>query len=92
MPNEDDQYEKQIGRLKEALRRSRDLRSRALSQKEILEQQRSKLYQKTAEYGVKPEELSEKIAALKEEMDRLLAEANGLVPWDLLRKEQPGER
>ena len=28
----------------------------ALSQKELLEQQREKLYQKAAEYGVKPEE------------------------------------
>lgn len=89
MPNEQDQYEKQIGRLKEALRRSQDLRSRALSQKEFLEQQRSRLCQKAAEHGVKPEELGERITALKEEMDRLLAEANGLVPWDLLKKEQP---
>ncbi|HHY30142.1 MAG TPA: hypothetical protein GX520_05520, partial [Syntrophaceticus sp.] len=34
------QYEKQINYLKDALRRSRDLRERALSQKELLEQQR----------------------------------------------------
>ncbi len=81
-------YEKQINYLKEALRRSRDLRSRALSQKELLEQQRAKLYQKAAEYGVKPEELGDKINALKAEMERLLAEANRLIPWDLLEKEQ----
>jgi len=81
-------YEKQINYLKEALRRSRDLRSRALSQKELLEQQRAKLYQKAAEYGVKPEDLGDRINALKAEMDRLLAEANRLIPWDLLEKEQ----
>ncbi len=81
-------YEEQINHLKKALRRSRDLRSRALSQKELLEQQREKLYQKAAEYGVKPEELGDKIAALKEEMDRLLEEARQLVPWDLLEKER----
>ena|GEM_PF-916746 len=85
-PKEQAQYDKQINHLKEALRRSRDLRSRALSQKELLEQQREKLYQKAAEYGVKPEELEQKIAALKEEMDRLLAEANGLIPWELLKE------
>lgn len=83
------QYEKQINHLKEALRKARDLRSRALSQKELLEQQRDKLYQKAAEYGVKPEELGDRIAALKGEMDRLLDEANRLIPWDLLEKEPP---
>jgi hypothetical protein len=51
------QYEKQINYLKDALRRSRDLRERALSQKELLEQQREKLYQKAAEHGVKPNSL-----------------------------------
>ncbi|NPV29545.1 MAG: hypothetical protein HPY58_07800 [Firmicutes bacterium] len=81
-------YEKQVNHLKEALRRSRDLRSRALSQKELLEKQREKLYQKAAEYGVKPEELGEKIAALKGELNRLLEEARKLVPWDLLEKER----
>ncbi len=86
-PKEQAQYDNQINRLKEALRRSRDLRSRALSQKELLEQQREKLYQKAAEYGVKPEELEQKIAALKEEMDRLLGEANGLIPWELLKEQ-----
>jgi len=86
-PKEQAQYDKQIGNLKEALRRSRDLRSRALSQKELLEQQREKLYQKAAEFGVKPEELEQKIAALKEEMDRLLAEAKGLIPWELLKEQ-----
>ena len=60
------QYEKQINYLKDALRRSRDLRERALSQKELLEQQREKLYQKAAvKHGVKPEE-SDKISSLKE--------------------------
>ncbi len=87
-PKEQAQYDKQISHLKEALRRSRDLRSRALSQKELLEQQREKLCQKAAEYGVKPEELGQKITALKEEIDRLLAEADRLIPWDLLDKEQ----
>lgn len=86
--NDQANYERQISRLKEALRKSRDLRSRALSQKELLEQQRQKLYQKAAEFGVKPEELGERINALKEEMDRLLAEAGRLIPWDLLEKEQ----
>ncbi len=81
-------YEKQISRLKEALRKTRDLRARALSQKELLEQQRQKLYQKAAEYGVKPEELGERIEALRAEMDRLLAEVNRLIPWDLLEREQ----
>jgi chromosome segregation ATPase len=86
-PKEQAQYDKQINHLKDALRRSRDLRSRALSQKELLEQQREKLCQKAAEYGVKPEDLEQKIAALKEEMDRLLAEANGLIPWELLKEQ-----
>jgi uncharacterized small protein (DUF1192 family) len=85
---EQPQYERQIERLKEALRKSRDLRSRALSQKELLEQQREKLYQKAAEYGVKPEELGARIATLKEEIDRLLQEAQQLIPWELLEKER----
>jgi len=84
---EQPQYDKQISNLKEALRRSRDLRSRALSQKELLEAQREKLYERVAEYGVKPEELGAKIASLKEEMDRLLAEAQRLIPWELFEKE-----
>lgn len=85
---EDVQYEKQINYLKDALRRSRDLRERALSQKELLEQQRDKLYQKAAEYGVKPEELDGKIAALREEMDRLLEDVHKMIPWDLLEGER----
>ncbi|MDH7578810.1 MAG: hypothetical protein QHH75_13575 [Bacillota bacterium] len=87
-PGEQAQYEKQVNHLKEALRRCRDLRSRALSQKELLEKQREKLYQKAAEYGVKPEELGEKITALKEELNRLLEDARQMVPWDLLEKER----
>jgi len=86
-PNEQAQYEKQINQLKEALRRSRDLRSRALSQKEMLEQQREKLCQKAAEYGVRPEELGDRIASLKEELDRLLVEAREMIPWDLLKEQ-----
>ncbi|HHY39791.1 MAG TPA: hypothetical protein GX502_00905 [Syntrophaceticus sp.] len=81
-------YEEQISRLKEALNNSRVLRERALSKKELLEQQREKLYQKAAEYGVKPEELEDKIASLKLEMDQLLKEANKLIPWELLEKER----
>lgn len=80
-------YEKQVNQLKEALRRVRDLRSRALSQKELLEQQREKLYQKAAEYGVLPEELPERIAALQKELEQLLNEAKALVPWELLERE-----
>lgn len=87
-PKEQTQYEKQINYLKEALRRSRDLRERALSQKELLEQQREKLYQKAAGYGVKPEELKDKITALKQEMDQLIEETGKLIPWDLLEKER----
>ncbi len=67
---------------------SRDLRERALSQKELLEQQREKLYQKAAGYGVKPEELKDKITALKQEMDQLIEETGKLIPWDLLEKER----
>lgn len=85
---EDVHYEKQINYLKDALRRSRDLRERALSQKELLEQQRDKLYQKAAEYGVQPEELEGKITALKKEMDRLLEEAQQMIPWELLKGER----
>lgn len=79
-------YEKEVNHLKNALRKARDLRSGALSQKELLEQQREKLYQKAVEYGVKPEELGTKIELLKKEIERLLAEAQKLIPWDLLEK------
>lgn len=81
-------YEKQVNTLKEALRKARDLRSRALTQKEFLEQQQEKLCQKAQEYGVKPEELTEKITELKKELDGLLAKAHELIPWELLKKEK----
>ncbi len=88
-PNEQAQYEKQINKLREALRRSRDLRSGALKEKELREQELDKLRQKAAEYGITPEELGARIASLKEELDRLLSEADRLIPWELLEKEQP---
>ena len=42
-------YEKQINHLKEALRRSRDLRGLSLSREELLEKRRERGNQKAAE-------------------------------------------
>lgn len=81
-------YEQQINALKEGLQKARDLRNKALTQKEILEEQQARLYQKIREYGIEPEELEARIAALREKIEASIAEANALIPWELLQQEK----
>lgn len=82
-------YEGQINALREGLQKARDLRNKALTQKELLEAQLAKLYARAREYGVEPEELPQRIAELREKIESLIAEANSLLPWELIRKEKP---
>lgn len=77
--------EQKIQVLRRGLQKARDLRNKALTQKEILEEQREKILAKIAEFGIKPEELDSKIAELKQEMESLIKEVHELIPWDLIK-------
>lgn len=77
--------EQKIQILRRGLQKARDLRNKALTQKEILEEQREKILAKIAEFGIKPEELDSKIAELKQEMESLIKEVHELIPWELIK-------
>ncbi len=77
--------EKAINQLKEELEKAKSLRYRAEARLEQLEQQQADLLKEIRALGVEPEKLDQEIAALKTEIDRLLAEASQLLPHDLLK-------
>lgn len=73
-------YEEKIKRLDRALKKARDARTTALTSKQMLERDLMDLEKRCQELGVKPDELEDRIREIKEEMDRLLKEAEALIP------------
>ena len=75
----------QLNKLKTAIEKGKELRTRALSRKEILEQQEKELLEDIRKLGVDPERLEEEIAKLQAEKERLLKEIESLIPYDLIK-------
>ncbi|HJV45317.1 MAG TPA: hypothetical protein VJ824_06285 [Bacillota bacterium] len=75
----------QLNRLKTAIEKGKELRTRAQSRKEILEQQEKELLEEIGKLGVDPNRLEEEIERLQIEKDRLLKEIESLIPFELLK-------
>ncbi len=77
--------QEQLNTLKTAIEKGKELRTRALSRKEILEQQEKELLEEIRKLGVDPERMEEEIAKLQKEKDQLLKEIESLIPFDLIK-------
>lgn len=77
--------QEQLNKLKLAIEKGKELRTRALSRKEILEQQEKELLEEIRKMGVDPDRMEEEIAKLEAEKERLLKEIEGLIPFDLIK-------
>ncbi len=75
--------EREIERLQRDLEQAKNLRIRAETQLEHLQQEERSLLQELAELGVDPEGLDAEVERLDREIERLLAEARRLIPADL---------
>jgi septal ring factor EnvC (AmiA/AmiB activator) len=89
-------FEKALGRLREGIERAKRLREQAAARKEVLEQQLREIEAEIRAHGVEPERLEEEIARLEAEARQALAEAEKLIPWELLQQAEdnrgPGGR
>lgn len=79
-------YEKELNVLKENLERAKSLKYRAEARLEQLKKQEEDIIKELKELGVAPEQLSNEIEKLTEEIDLLFKKANELLPKDLLEK------
>jgi len=79
-------FEKELGRLKEGIEKARRLREQAAARKEVLEQQLREIEAEIRAQGVEPERLDEEIARLEAEARQALAEAEKLIPWELIQR------
>lgn len=82
-------FETQLQTLKEAAQKARDYRNKALSQKELYEQQLQKLNQKLLDLGVEPANLDNTIASLEQEIEENIKKAKEMIPWRLLGLPEP---
>lgn len=73
-------YEDKIKRLELALRKAREARANAQAAKDILEKDLAEIEARCLELGVKPEELEQRIKEIRNEMNELLQQAEGLIP------------
>ncbi|MGI6143323.1 MAG: hypothetical protein ACOYEK_05630 [bacterium] len=80
-------YEEQLNRLKRGLQQAQRLRTDAETKRNFYLEQREKIILRIRELGVEPEELEQEIKRLQGEMEKLLREAEALIPWELLEKE-----
>ncbi|MGB9866660.1 MAG: hypothetical protein ACPLPR_01945 [Bacillota bacterium] len=78
--------ESRVKQLREAIESSRRLRIRAEERLKSLEERKEKVLKRVAELGVDPQRLDEEIRHLQAQIDRLTAEAEKLIPWDLLKR------
>lgn len=81
-------YEEQLNRLKRGLQQAQRLRADAETKHSFYLEQREKILQRIRELGVEPEDLDQEINRLQGEMDRLLQEAEDLIPWGLLKEQK----
>lgn len=77
-------YGKTINQLKQSLDKAKDERIRAEARMEQLGKQKQELLKELEEYGIKPEDLENEITRLKKEIEELIAEANELLPKDII--------
>ncbi|GAB7386983.1 hypothetical protein BSNK01_08190 [Bacillaceae bacterium] len=77
--------QERINQLKAAIEKGKELRARALSRKEMLEQQEKELLAEIAKLGVDPERIDEEVARLEKEKERLLQEIEGMIPFDIIK-------
>lgn len=77
--------QEQLNKYKAAIEKGKELRTRALSRKEILEQQEKELLEEIRKLGVDPDRIEEEISKLKAEKEKLLKEIETLIPFDLLK-------
>lgn len=75
-----------IQKLKDGIEKAKNLRQRAIAQKEILQKQQEELKTQIKEMGFDPDNLDDEIKKLKEKADYLIKKANEEMPWDLLEK------
>ncbi|MEW6573805.1 MAG: hypothetical protein AB1374_09270 [Bacillota bacterium] len=83
-------FEKELSRLKEGIEKAKRLREKAAGQKEVLEQRLQEIEAKIRAQGVEPERLEEEIARLEAEARQAIAEAEKLIPWDLIQRVEDG--
>ncbi|KHF38659.1 hypothetical protein [Halalkalibacter okhensis] len=79
--------EKQLGQIKQAIDKARDMRYRAEAKLEELENQKNRLLSELEELGVKPEELDLEIEKLEKEIEVSLKETWELIPKELIEDE-----
>ncbi|RKD26804.1 hypothetical protein BEP19_16540 [Ammoniphilus oxalaticus] len=77
--------QERLNQLKTAIEKGKELRTRALSRKEILEQQEKELVEEIRKLGVDPERIEAEIQKLQVEQEKLLKEIERLIPSDLLK-------
>lgn len=77
--------QEKLNTLKTAIEKGKELRTRALSRKEILEQQEKELLEEIRKLGVDPDRMEEEIDKLQKEKDQLLKEIESLIPFDLIK-------
>ncbi len=77
-------YNKTINQLKEKLDKAKNMRIIAETKMEQLNKQRQDLLKELEDYGIKPEDLEDEIARLKNEIEELIKKANELLPMDLI--------
>lgn len=85
-----DGVQERLQRLQQGLEQARALKSRAEGRREQLEAERQQILQELQQEGVTPEELDATIERLRQELADKLAEAEQLVPWDLVGGDRSG--
>ena len=73
-------YEDNLNNLKKHLDRAKDLKYKADARLESLKAQREELLKEIEKEGVKPEELSNVISNLENEIKQLFEKANSMLP------------
>lgn len=73
-----------LRKLQRALEEARALKSRAEGRKEQLEAEQQQILEEMRAEGVTPDTLEAEIAQLHQALEAKLAEAESLVPWDLI--------
>lgn len=78
-------YDKTINQIKENLDKAKSLRIRAEARMEQLNKQKEEIVKEVEGFGVKPEDLENEIAKMKQEIEEMISKANELLPMDLLK-------
>lgn len=80
------EYEKELGKLKSSLEKSKTLKYKAEARLEQLKKQEEEIINELNNLGVNPEDLDKEIKVLTSEIDELFLKSNQLLPKDILEK------